>query len=632
MGRTWMTILLLAAAATGLAAAPQPFDVAAGNPGVVHVAKTPENITVDDVRGALRLPYLDAKVKANDNSDEPSLWTAAAVGLREGTSAEVGLANAASLRAAVRDSHCVGLKLDKIYYVKLPLAAGYSHPRYYNGSDGKEKAIVLPRDFVIDGEVEGKATGGFLTRDILFYTEHSLNLRKVRTVTTNGCQYFSYFINCGPKGVEQFQAVGCVFENTVADKGGRYVSFFCEDINPFASRWIPVDRNFIRHIYVDNCSFHGHSALQSDCLRVTESCRILGSTFDQLRASGVEMSTNNNKAYANLMAYMSCPFYIVGNQFRGVERVFRKRVTWVTYYCGALVENSVLYMLRNKITGIVAGESLFTDKKGQKINARPALYDIYFNGQQLYYANNLVENVVRLTKDRDATGIVKSKGHGIPTKRLFGGAAPSAKKHRRMVRYYRKNVFRIDRAAIAKLWKEHTYPEDGGDYRAEIDYDRSIDLDDVLTINIQDYTGYNIPVADFTFSENVVDAGTGNISGSLDSNQWLVTHFSCDNNVFKAARFSSDEWWSREKYPKREWLFPVRLSDYWGKTSFHVTGNVFQARKKGNIRLLLSKYNKEQGDGHAATMAFRGNKCSQGSVISIFRLCTHPWGRYHPLL
>ena len=166
----------------------------------------------------------------------------------------------------------------------------------------------------------------------------------------------------------------------------------------------------------------------------------------------------------------------------------------------------------------------------------------------------------------------------------------------------------------------------------ELTLEHSLALDDVLTINIQDYTGYNVPVADFTFSENVIDAGTGNISGSLDSNQWLVTHFSCDNNVFKAARFSSDEWWSREKYPKREWLFPVRLSDYWGKTSFHVTGNMFQAKKNGNIRLLLSKYNKEQGDGHAGTMAFRGNKCSQGSVIRICRLCTHPWGRYHPLL
>ena len=629
MERKWIAFLFLMVAATTLADA-QPFDVAAGNPGAVRITKAPENIKIDDVRKALRLSYLDAKVKARDSKDKPSLWTAAAIGLREGKSAAVGAANAAALRAAVSNINCVGLKLDRVYYVKLPFAGGNSHPRQFNGDDGKERAIVLPRDFVIDGEVEGKAVGGFLTRDILFYTEHSLNLRKVRTITTFGCKYFSYFINCAPTGIEQFQAVGCIFENTTADKGGRYITFYCENVNPLDSLRVPLSRNFIRHIYVDSCTFHGHTALHSDCLRVTESCRILSSTFDQLRASGVEMSTNNEKAYSNLMAYMSCPFYIVGNQFRGVEWVFRKRVLWTTYYCGALVENSVLYMLHNKISGIVAGVSEYTDKKGQKVSARPALYDIYFGGQQLYYANNLVENVVRLTKNRDATGIVKAKGHGIPANRLFGSDGPSAKKHRRVVRYYKKNVYRIDREVIAKLWEERTYPNDGGDYTAEMDYDHSLNLDDVLTINIQDYTGSNIPVADFTFSNNVIDVGTGNIGGSIDSNQWKVTHFSCDNNVFKAAHFSSDEWWSREKYPKREWLFPVRLSDYWGKTSFHVTGNTFQARKNGTIRLLLSKYKKDTGNGHAGTMNISGNKCSSGSTIRISRLCTKPWGSYKP--
>lgn len=622
----------LYAPAVGYASAPQPFDVSKGNQGVIHIAKAPENITVDDVRGALNLPRIDAKVKVRNSSEKPSIWTAAGIGLREGTSDEVGLANAAALRAAVRNSNCIGLKLEKLYYVKLPFAIGISLPRYYNGSDGKERAIVLPRDFVIDGEVEGKAMGGFLTRDILFYTEYSLNLRKVRTVTTFGCKYFSYFINCAPRGVEQFQAVGCIFENTVADAGGRYISFYCENVNPLDARWVPLNRNFIKHIYVDSCTFHGHSALQSDCLRVTESCRILSSTFDQLRASGVEMSTNNNKAYANLMAYMSCPFYIVGNQFRGVERVFRKRVTWVTYYCGALVENSVLYMLHNKIMGIVAGESLFTDKKGQEIVARPALYDVYFNGQQLYYANNLVENVVRLTRDREATGIVKSKSHGIPSRRLFGNGKPNAKGHRRVVRYYKKNVFRINRPVIEKLWAARTYPKNGGDYKAEMEYDRNILLDDVLNINIQNYTSAVIPVADFTFSDNLIDAGTGNISGSIDSNQWLVTHFICDNNTFKAARFSSDEWWSREKYPKREWLFPIRLINYWGNTSIHVANNTFNISKHGTIRLLLSKYNKSKGDGQAEKTVFRDNKCSAGSTIRTSRLCTSPWGRYQPFL
>ena len=120
MGRTWFTFLLLAVAIVGHAAAPQPFDVSKGNQGVIQIAKTPENITVDDVRSALNLPRIDAKVKDRNSSEKPSIWTAAGIGLREGTSDEVGLANAAALRAAVRNSNCIGLKLEKLHRFFCP--------------------------------------------------------------------------------------------------------------------------------------------------------------------------------------------------------------------------------------------------------------------------------------------------------------------------------------------------------------------------------------------------------------------------------------------------------------------------------------------------------------------------------
>ena len=628
--KRFLIFFLLVSAATVLHAA-QPFDVVQGNLGVVSIKKAPEDITVSDVRLALSLPRLDAKTKALDCADAPSLWTAAKVGLQEGTNAMVGNANAAALRAALDNPNCVGLKLDKIYYVKLPMAGGITLPRYYNGDDGRASAIVIPRDFVIDGEVDGEAVGGFITRDILFYTEHSLNLRKVRTVTTNGCKYFTYFLNCAPRGMEQFQTVGCVFENEVADFGGRYIYFYCENANPHDSRWMPVSRNHIRHIYVDSCTFHGHSAISSDCLRVTESCRILSSTFDQLRGSGIEMCTNNNKAYATLMSYMSCPFYLVGNQFHGVERVLRKRVMWVTYYCGALVENSSLYMLHNSITNFVSGEVIMTDEHGQKVHKRPSVYDIYFNGQQLYYANNYVENVVSLTKDQEAAGIIKSKGHGIPTRYIFGKKLLNGNGHRRTVRYYKKNRYLIKKDKLEVLWAARTYPS-GGNTREEMEYDRNLVINDVLSIKFQGYTGKTIPIADFTFSNNIIDAGTGNIVGIINSNQWLVTHFICDNNLLNAARISSDEWWGIEKYPKREWLFPIRLNGYWGKTILHATGNVFNVTSRENIRFLLSKYDKEIGDGYADRITYSNNKCSAGSIIRTARLNTSTWGAYQPFM
>ena len=574
----------------------QPFDVVKGNQGVIRINKAPEQITTDDVRHAYNLPWLDSSAAKSGSQGNAGLWTAAQVGLRAGDSPTIGMANAAALTDALGDERCTGLKLDQLYRIDV------------------RKRITIPRNFVIDGEVEGKAVGGFKTRDALFHTEHSLNLRRVRTLTTNGRQYFTYQINCR-RGIDQLQVVGCVFED-VNNHGGRMIRLYCDDTCPHDGQWMAADTNCIRHLYVEGCHSHGNEIISSSGIRVVGSCRIIGNTFDDIEGShAVSLATDNNSRYANLMAYMSCPFYIVGNTFRGVSHIFRKRRGYY-YYCAALVENSALYMLHNTISNIVAGETRYTRADGKRVEGRPAVYDLYYSGQQLYYANNTVRNVVRLTYNREDTGIIKAKSAGL------GGIGVYRHRHRPLVRYFKNNHYSIDRGDIKRLWDCRTYPTTGGDYADEIAYDKALVLDDVLTVNLCDYVDA-IPVRDFTFSGNTISVPGGNIGGIIASNQWRATHFTCDNNRFIARKISSRQYKSRRNTKNSEWLFPIRLDDYWGATSVSMTGNSFRTGHAA-IHFFLSKYGKNR-EGRAKTTAYRGNTCLPGSEIRIARLCTDGW-------
>ena len=160
----------------GNSSTPAPFNGKQGNPGMIAIKKKAEHITVDDVRKALSLKWPD---------QSSQLLTAEEVGLREGDTRDIGMLNAAALRGIPVD--WPGIKLDKMYYVYIPQG---------RGAAGKSSGyIVLDHDFVIDGEVNGKAAGGLRTNQRLFYTEHSLNLHKVHVVVEESGLYFAFYIN-----------------------------------------------------------------------------------------------------------------------------------------------------------------------------------------------------------------------------------------------------------------------------------------------------------------------------------------------------------------------------------------------------------------------------------------------------
>jgi len=563
---------------------PAPYNGKQGNPGMIAIKKKAEHITMDDVRKALSLKWPD---------QSSQLLTAEEVGLREGDTRDIGMLNAAALRGIPAD--CPGIKLDKMYYVYIPQG---------RGAAGKSSGyIVLDHDFVIDGEVNGKAAGGLRTNQRLFYTEHSLHLHKVHVVVEESGLYFAFYINTA-RGIDQLQVTGCVFEGLGARKGNAFY-LGSNDTNPITGNGQPVSDNCINHIYLDGNTHQGKNFIESSGLRVVKSCRITGNTIYDVAGMGICLSTANKRRFAGLMTYMSCPIYIVGNTIKGIDRVMKKRTSYITYYCAALVESRCLYMLHNTIRDFVAGKSLYTTAKGEKINSYPPTYDLYANTTQLYYCNNHVSNVFRFTKERTNFGILKAKGCGV--------AREYTDNHPPVTRYYINNVYDTNREVVMRMWKNRTYPNDGGDYSMEKKYDQTLAPDEYLTYNIGGYSSA-IPIDTFAFRNNTIRAV--NIAGMLNSSHQICTHFILEGNTFDSRNITSEEYHSRSNEEKmtynKEWLFSV-----WGvgkNTSVRITGNRFTAQKKA-IRLLLYKYSNGEMAHAKHTTITNNTKPSSSSLV-----------------
>ncbi len=630
----------------GQADSPERFDVAAGNPGAFTLEGPPENVTADMVRNAYAIPSLypetitgPAYPAGPAYVGTPHLWTAEEVGLQEGATDAIGTSNVEQVKAALADETCIGFKLDRQYRLNVPFAgdSATTPNSYVNGASGNGGSIVIPRDFIIDGEVDGQAVGGFVSgqhwsayttgKGNLFYTEHSLCLRKVHTTTnhTATSPHAAYYINCR-RGIEQLQAVGCVFDDNNG-AGRNYIGMYFADEAPH-NDWVPVETNRLSHLYIDGCVSAGELLTNMGlATRVDKTFRITGNTITGITGIGILSSTMNTRTYANLMAWMSCPLWLVGNTFEGKNELVRSRAD---YYCGALIENSVLYSLHNTFANFIAGE---TDSNGSTHHV--ATYDQYFNGRQLYFANNTSLNIVYLSMYKVASGYMKAKGSGY----MPAGAAEDG--HLPLVRYFKDNRMLLCPSAVEAVWNTRT--SSGND---DIDHgEDSLTLSEAMTIFIDVYTG-GTPVSDFTFSGNEVNArwsgeegvddpGTGNIMGSMESTRWYATRFTIEGNTFLASRISSVEWGYRcntgVPYAST-WIFPLQLSPDWGTTSLHVRGNEFHVAENETVNFYVSRYTQATQESgilpRPSDYVFDGNVITQGSTIRTTTLCTNPWGSH----
>lgn len=560
------------------------FDRANGNLGAFTIEGNPEDITEQDIRDAYTVDLLEADASINER-----MWTAAEVGLMEGdANAE---ANAAQIRAALEDQTCVGIKLDKVYPIKVgnPGAnAAISRVSDYN--DGT-KSIIIPRNFTIDGEGtgvhEGEAVGGFKilnTKGNLFYTQNSLNLLYVRTETSRGAtnNFFNYVIDCA-HGVLQVQVIGCDFYDTTSVYRSIMLAF--DDIDPRGEDWVLPDENSLKHFYMADCTANGSLVVcNSGCMRVSDTFRIVGCEFTNMRNIGIHLATANDLRWENVMAYMTCPIYIAGCTFQGYQGVLRKGSS--SPYEAVCIENSALYMLHNEISDLVSvphrvGDSVY----------RSECYDAYFNGQQLYYCNNTVRNVVSIDTVQSISGIMKAKGNGLseePMKRDLELEELTADNNRRRVRYWKGNSYTLDKTEIAAWWTAHLANNDGNE--VEVDYEEDIVLDDVLTIVINYMDSGTLPLAEYIVEDNTFTSG-GNIEG-YGSDYCPVTKISIKGNTFEAARIASEEWGHKASTGAEStwcYLFSVMLDETYGSPEVYVEDNEFDVTGSSdeNVHVLL---------------------------------------------
>ena len=522
------------------------------NPGDISFSKRPEEITRDDVANALTLPDLFEGIPViNQTWDEmllddaqfarftdpanpaPFIWTARGAKLiapsakpdydgvdstakntlyneqldwwREyysSTSGSVTTQQIANYNAQrlkdIENAHvaidknttgnhpnCVGLKLDKVYPVR------------YTGGDPKVRvpSSWLPlcfrprRNFLIDGEVDKKAVGGFVVRYGFLATTKSLVMRKAKFQRKDEQSYYSIYIDC-EEGMEQLQITDCVFEQATPDsddintrKGHGYASNFFyvyfKDCDPWADDTGEhlINYNYLKHTLLKGNTVYGRGFINSDLARFSNSYRAIDNTFfgggaeDNLDVGrpyyalkGMTKSfishTNGNAdsgssytfTYANRSSYYSCPLFFVNNKFYGPERAIAKRVSSSTSNESVGLETSQAYFIGNTIRNLIVKQTLFDGGRYAESHFRcHADYESYMSVTKLWFVNNVIQNVAWFTHLNDnSRGIFKGKGTGIPY-----GFRPGWK-FANPIRYYVGNTVTLDKQAIWDSWLDCT--------------------------------------------------------------------------------------------------------------------------------------------------------------------------------
>jgi hypothetical protein len=445
------------------------------------------------------------------------------LGITDYTLKGIGIYNQRKIRQIIEDNtlKCSGLKLRHIYafyYEKAKISDTVSkgddidvqsfqkEGEYTNleGTTYLEKVrINLPRDFIIDGEVDGKAVGGIFTRWGAFNTRYSLYLKKMVLMKNDG-QYPSFVVIARPKSItveeetkiDQLRVEGCFFHGISSTSGdpngdpdagsfykregysyaGNYIKLvFDHRVTPVKSYPPRVYKggNVINHVYIANNNIYGSLFLDSHTCRFNNTYRVVNNNFygggweDNKRAGYRAASTTNmgrggeaishsidndaSPRYSPAITYYSCPKWFSGNNFYGADRILAKRILSVNYYSGLMLEGGNTYVLNNVFKNYVCKETIakgFSD--GAKIHRTIcATYDAYASVPRLYYANNTCVNIFAIGERGTAPyGVLKGKGPNIPYSYM-----PDFNYYQ-LVRYYSHNKFLIDEEWLERRWRE----------------------------------------------------------------------------------------------------------------------------------------------------------------------------------
>ena len=587
---------------------PTPFDPLVGTVGEVVINKDPENITVSDIVNALTLTPL-----ADDLPSGMRIYEAAAEGSGEtadvyfkpGNTAEAETFNTNLLidlcKADGVYSDCAGLHLDQVYHIRRDSSSAY------------DTGIPIEKDFTIDGEVDGVATGGFTTTSKFFYTRHSLNLNKAVFTSTTGQAYYEFFIDT-VLGIDQLIVTGCVFHTDY--NLGRHFAIAARDVTPFDEYGALRDDNCINDVlFMDNhfeggaTIAHGFSKNSSNFKVYTadegdipslkanvgnplykNSLRFINNSVGDPQGTpftGMAINlciVNNGGDYNGVKAYASCPLWVAGNTFQGARKVTRGS----SYYTALLAEYSRVYFLRNTVRDLVAGHYAYTSG-GSTTRTNQNVYDSYASVTQFYCCNNTFHNLVRLTTDRTNFGILKGKGVCVPSD--FTAA------HMPILRTYIGNTYSINRTEVLTFWQNRVneYPAD----TSTIDYSPMRDYDTALDPTIENYlcpkleTGmWSNPADTFIFRNNLIQAPCleGQYNSGYAAREWYV-----EDNRFLVSAMKQD-------YIK--YFFSPKRA-----TEMHFRRNVFGAVPSS--RFFYIRYNAAEGE---PLIELTGNTFPEGTT------------------
>lgn len=399
-------------------------DFRVGNPGIFEIQKDYKDITVDDVRDAYDLKWkFDEKIDYKDVDEVPSgidykglphlyddaelcAYTATISGterhinpidvtITDTLTTRYASNNVAVLKAffaeiangTIRD--CLGFKLSNIYSFEF---STYPASR----SEYQSNCIGIPIDFILLGKIQKDEDGneikrgGFIAKNALFYTEHSLYMKDFLLYKkSTDSQYTIYmwvtdqydknannyegsgftpadtttYPSLGTLYIDQLQVINCIFDSkkdsTIhyhENKYGWYIKIAGHNHPPIKYRDTannPIaeveKNNCINHIYIADSVFHGSASINYDNVRVVKSSRIINNLFDEFTSAPLSSATTNKSNDSDYVPYkrtspvdsgnntaddlvfplynlqlikwMACPIYIVGNTFKSRHKL-----------------------------------------------------------------------------------------------------------------------------------------------------------------------------------------------------------------------------------------------------------------------------------------------------------------------
>ena len=429
------------------------FNYTKGNPGLFKFDKQPEEITVEEIKDCLHLKFPYGYEKIEDipviDSALPlgimteGLFTASFIGLvtpEEWRAIDSGSEldeisgaskyNLEKLKLAIANPKCIGVYLDKMYYIyPIDSEGNVTQPSTTTGPKGyHDNSIVIDKDFFIVGSKTNSLTvnpAGFIAYSNLFYTDKSLvlyNIKITKRSTEAGKNRYSVYVNT-ENVVDQLQVINCSLgdisednaiigyglyiysPNTIPyklernehiDDGGSYKRTYN---NEYVYTRKVSDYNYINHINITDNRLKGQYCINSYNVRNVKSCRVTSNLFYEFKACPLQFEVYNFPASGETINNNAVSY--TQHQI-GTDETDK---TWIS--CTYALGNKYHYMAQTKAymscPRYIAGNNFVGNNYVMKpINKYAPYYcAALLEGSTDYFLHNTIENLISGVREID---------------------------------------------------------------------------------------------------------------------------------------------------------------------------------------------------------------------------------------